>query len=175
MPRDHIEFNDRAVALAYMITFRCYGTWLHGDDRGSVGRRGSNVFGQAKIKPGATLLRMDSEKVIGAPVQLGPAERRIVESAIREVCTVRGYSLYALNVRTNHVHLIVNNGGKVERLMDSFKAYSTKALRVADLIGKDTKPWSRHGSTRYLWTERHIELAVEYVVSGQGGSLPAFD
>lgn len=108
-------------------------------------------------------------------MQLGGAERRIVEDAIRKVCEFRGYRLYALNVRTNHVHLVVGNGGKVERIMDSFKAYSTKALRAANCIGKDSKPWSRHGSTRYLWTERHIELAVEYVVNGQGGDLPAFD
>lgn len=172
MHRDHIEFHDRSAALAYMITFRFYGTWLHGDHRGSVGRRGSNVFGQAKIKPSMTLSQLDGEKVIATPMQLGAAERRIVEGAIREVCAIRGYSLYALNVRTNHVHVVVNNAGKVERIMDSFKAYSTKALRAAALLRENSKPWSRHGSTRYLWTERHIELATEYVVNGQGGDLP---
>ncbi len=60
-------------------------------------------------------------------------------------------------------------------MMDSFKAYATKALRTAGLIGPDTKPWSRHGSTRYLWTEEHIQKAVDYVVNGQGGELPEFD
>jgi hypothetical protein len=29
-------WNDRDIPLAYLTTFRCYGTWLHGDDRGSV-------------------------------------------------------------------------------------------------------------------------------------------
>ena len=175
MNRDYIEFNDRSVALAYMITFRCYGTWLHGDERGSVGRRGSNIFGQPMIKPNSTLRQIDIDKLGGSPFSLGVVERRIVENAIREVCAVRAYHLFALNVRTNHAHLVVNNGGKVERMMDSFKAYSTKALRAANRIGKDSKPWSRHGSTRYLWTERHIELAVDYVLNGQGGDLPVFD
>ena len=175
MHRDHIEFNDRSVALAYLITFRCYGTWLHGDERGSVGRKGSNIFGEAKIGPSTTLRRIDAEKVDGPVMHLGSVERRVVESAIREVCIVRGYSLYALNVRTNHVHLVVSNAGKVERMMDSFKAYSTRALRAANLITEDTRPWSRHGSTRYLWTEKHIDTAIEYVVDGQGGELPAFD
>jgi REP element-mobilizing transposase RayT len=175
MPRDHIEFDDRAVALGYLITFRCFGTWLHGDDRGSVGRRGSNIFGEAKITPSSTLVRLDSEKINGEPTRLNSSERKIVEAAIREVCLFRGYNLYALNVRTNHVHLVVSNAGKVERMMDSFKAYATKALRRANLAGPDSKIWSRHGSTRYLWTNRHIEVAVEYVVNGQGGELPAFD
>ena len=33
-----------SVPLAYLITFRTYGTWLHGDARGSVDRE-HNVFG----------------------------------------------------------------------------------------------------------------------------------
>ena len=118
---------------------------------------------------------MDADHLARSPIKLGAVERRIVEDAIREVCLVRGYNLFALNVRTNHAHLVVNNGGKVERMMDSFKAYSTKALRAANRIGEDVKPWARHGSTRYLWTEKHIQDAVEYVVTGQGGELPSFD
>jgi REP element-mobilizing transposase RayT len=175
MKRDYIDFQDRSTALAYLITFRCYGTWLHGDERGSVGRNGSNVFGQPMIKPSSTLRQMDAEYIEHGAFKLGPAERRIVGCAIREVSDVRGYFLFALNIRTIHVHLVTSNGGKVERMMDSFKAYSTRALRAAKLVGNDVKPWSRHGSTRYLWTERHIEQAVEYVVNGQGGELPSFE
>ncbi|MBV9240823.1 MAG: transposase [Acidobacteria bacterium] len=106
---------------------------------------------------------------------MGAAEREIVRKAIREVCDVRGYHLYAMNVRTNHAHVVVNNAAKVERMMDSFKAYSTRSLRAASLISSDSKPWSRRGSTRYLWTEEHIDAAIEYVVNGQGGELPKFD
>ena len=175
MKPDYIEFQERSVALAFLITFRCYGTWFHGDERGSVGRRRCNIFGGSKIKPNATLIKMDADQLAQSPITLGDVDRQIVRNAIREVCTVRGYNLYALNVRTNHVHLVINNCGKVERMMDSFKAYSTKALRAANRIGKDSKPWSRHGSTRYLWTERHIELAVDYVLNGQGGELPSLD
>lgn len=175
MHRDYIEFQDRSVALAYLITFRCYGTWLHGDERGSVGRTGSNVYGSPKIQPSDTLQRMDTQDLAGLPFELNAADRRVVEEAIREVCEFRGYGLRALNIRTNHVHLVVNNSGKVERMMDSFKAYSTKALRSAGRVGSDAKVWSRHGSTRYLWTEEHVSVAVEYVLLGQGGDLPLFD
>jgi REP element-mobilizing transposase RayT len=174
MKRDHIEFQDRSVPLAYLISFRCYGTWLHGDERGSVGRRASNIYGQPRIKANSTLRQIDADQIKGSPMYLAGVERRIVERAIRDVCLARGYNLLALNVRTNHVHLVVNNCGKVERMMDSFKAYSTKALRAANRISKDAKPWSRHGSTRYLWTDEHIGSAVEYVVNGQGGDLPPF-
>ena len=39
MIRDYIEFQDRSTPLAYLITIRSYGTWLHGDERGSMDRR----------------------------------------------------------------------------------------------------------------------------------------
>ena len=31
-------WNDTDIPLAYLITFRTYGTWQHGDERGSVDR-----------------------------------------------------------------------------------------------------------------------------------------
>src|SRR5438128_1539296 len=105
MKRDYIEFNDRSVALAYMITFRCYGTWLHGDERGSVGRRGSNIFSEPGIVPSLTLRQIDAVQQARPPFHLGANERKIVEVAIREVCDVRAYHLFALNVRTNHAHV----------------------------------------------------------------------
>lgn len=175
MPRDYIDFQDRSTPLAFLITFRCYGTWLHGDERGSVGRSGSNRYNEPQIQPNVTLLEIDERDQRSGSFTLGAAHREIVRKAIREVCDVRGYHLYALNVRTNHVHSVVSNKAKVERMMDSFKAYSTRSLRAAGLIDAGLKPWSRHGSTRYLWTEEHIDAASDYVINGQGGELPQFD
>ena len=34
MKRDYVDFQDRSKPIGYLITFRCYGTWLHGDKRG---------------------------------------------------------------------------------------------------------------------------------------------
>ena len=31
-------WNDTDKPLAYLISFRTYGTWLHGDERGSIDR-----------------------------------------------------------------------------------------------------------------------------------------
>ncbi len=106
---------------------------------------------------------------------LGIRERKVVENAISEVCDVRDYGLFAVNVRTNHVHVVVSNSDKPERIMNSFKAYSTKALRNAGLLAADARAWSRHGSTKYLWTDDHISTAVDYVINGQGDELPKFD
>lgn len=173
--RDYIDFQDRSVAKGYLITFRCYGTWLHGDDRGSVDRRWHNHYGAPMIKPDAEKVTRKTGLMKSDAFLLGAKERDVVERAIREVCSVRGYPLFAINVRTNHAHVATGNAGRPERIMDSFKAYSTRALRRAGLLSSDARAWSRHGSTRYLWTDEHISAAIEYVVSGQGGELPRFD
>lgn len=175
MKRDYIEFQDRSTALAFFITFRCYGTWFHGDARGSVDRRFKNQYGDAKIERSDPLVLTEARQAKQPPFLLGPKERTIVERAIRELSADRGYVLNALNVRTNHVHIVVGNDGKVERMMDSFKAFATKALRHSGLIGPAFKPWSRHGSTCYLWTEKHVNAAIDYVVNGQGQDLSDFD
>ncbi len=31
-------WNDTDIPLAYLITFRSYGSWLHGDERGLIDR-----------------------------------------------------------------------------------------------------------------------------------------
>ena len=71
-------------------------------------------------------------------------------------------------VRTNHVHSVVAASCKPEHVMDSFKAYATRQLREARLMGPDIKIWARHGGTPYLWTEEQVERAIDYVINGQG-------
>lgn len=175
MKRDYIEFQDRSAPLAYLITFRTYGTWLHGDERGSMDRREYNVFGGAKIDPNPVYESRDRKLMKAPPFEMDTGARAAVGDAIDNVCSFRSYVLFAANVRTNHVHIVVSASGKPEFMMNSFKSYATRELRSPRLITDQTKVWSRHGSTRYLWIDRHIEIAVEYVVNGQGGELPEFD
>jgi hypothetical protein len=59
--------------------------------------------------------------------------------------------------------------------MNTFKAYAARHLRESNLLAAEAKLWSRHGSTRYLWTDKHIETAVDYVINRQGDELPSFE
>jgi REP element-mobilizing transposase RayT len=109
------------------------------------------------------------------PIKLDSRQRPLVEQAVREVCEKRKYWLRAINVRTNHVHTVVSAAIKPEPILQAFQAYATRKLRQAGLLAADVKPWSRHGSTPYLWKERHVERAIDYVVHGQGDDLPTFE
>ncbi|MDQ3490280.1 MAG: hypothetical protein M3449_04330 [Acidobacteriota bacterium] len=43
-------WNDTDIPLAFLTTFRTYGTWLHGDKRGSIDRF-HNVFRDRESLP----------------------------------------------------------------------------------------------------------------------------
>ena len=171
---DMRDFDTNEFPQAYLITFRCYGTWLHGDERGSMDRK-HHMYGAPGIPTNPSLLRSDSNQLKHPRVTLNSKQRGVVERAVRAVCSYRKYSLHALNVRTNHVHVVVSAMHKPEPVLGAFKSYSTRALRRAGLISQTAKPWSRHGSTVYLWKERHVAKGIEYVMLGQGDELFTLD
>jgi REP element-mobilizing transposase RayT len=166
---DYVDFQDRTQPLAFLITFRCYGTWLHGEERGSIDRRKYNRYGTPAMAANERLLDEEKAELKHAAIVLNLAQREVVELAIREVCEHRAYVLHAINVLTNHVHSVVSAPDKPEHVMDSFKAYATRKLRGANLLSENVRPWARHGSTPYLWTEEAMRRAINYVVNGQGG------
>jgi REP element-mobilizing transposase RayT len=168
------EFNESGVPLAYFISFRCYGTWLHGDERGSVDRF-HNFYGAPALPPDEKKRLEMRSRMKRDPVELTAKRREAVEAAIRETCDIRNWSLRAINVRTNHVHSVVSASRKPELVMNAFKANATSKMIAASVWQRGVKPWSRHGSTRYLWTEKSIAIAIDYVINGQGDELPNFD
>jgi REP element-mobilizing transposase RayT len=152
--------------VGYLITFRTYGTWLHGDERGSVDR-GHNLFGTPLLPSDAARKRMASRRMTAPAVKLAPPERGAVHRVIEEVCVHRGWELHALNIRSNHVHVVVSGIEDPEAMMNSFKAWATRRLRESGLRSAGCRLWGRHGSTEYLWTAEQLAGACNYVVDQQ--------
>lgn len=169
------DFDSDSYPLAYPITFRCYGTWVHGDVRGSMDRQEHNVYGAPRIPPNKQLELAEADSLKYPPSILDAAQRAAVEAAIRDVCEYRRFRLDAVNVRTNHIHAVVAAGCRPEGVMNAFKSYATRRLRDLGLISPGSKPWARHGSTRYLWKPHHVVEAIDYVLYGQGDDPPNFD
>ncbi|CAG0957220.1 hypothetical protein PLCT2_00544 [Planctomycetaceae bacterium] len=160
-----------ATMLAYFLTFTCYGTWLHGDERSAVDKD-HDQFGQEYCKPSSTRKRFQGGKLQHAPILIDDAMRTVIETVVREVCEHRRWKLYAINVRTNHVHIAVWSDIDPERTMSTFKAWATRRMREAGLIAPETKFWTRHGSTRWVNTERGLDAVCSYIRDGQGRDLP---
>ena len=115
-------WNDTDLPLAYLITFRCYGTWLHGDERGSIDRF-HNRYKAPYLTRSDRRRDLNRNRLRSAPLILNARQRHSIDLAVREVCVNREWLLHALNVRTNHVHSVVSIGTvQPERALNAFKA-----------------------------------------------------
>lgn len=155
---------------AYFITFTCYGARLHGDERGSW-RRGRKGRFSAPVVPDSTVAAREEHQMAGEPMLLTRPMREIATSAAVEVIRTKDWRLFALHVRTNHVHAVLWADAPPEFAMRTLKAWITRRLREASLVGPEDRVWTRHGSTRYLWDLQAIEAAVTYVVESQGEDI----
>ena len=165
-------WDDNERPLAFLITFRTYGTWLHGDERGSIDRYHNN-FRAPRLPCNRVMHDRHAKRLKSQPVKLNARQRATIKTAIKGVCKYRTWRLIAINVRTNHIHIVVAiNEAKPESAVRDFKAYSTRELRARDLWKELHSPWSEGGSSRYLWKEVSVAAACEYVVNGQGDDLP---
>jgi len=161
-------------ALAYLITFRTYGTWLPGDARGSTDRRATS-HGSPQEPPNPSLEQASRRRLVCPPVFLCSPRRAAVEAAIRQHCAHRGWQLLAVHVRTEHVHVVVATGVTPdvapERVMTELKAWATRRMVQGRLLDEGRRTWSGHGSTLYLFTPESVQRACRYVVERQGKAL----
>ena len=157
--------------LGYFITVHTYGTWLHGQAKGSVDKD-HNTPNTERLPPYPVRLAIAKAALKYSPIHLDAEQRYVVDAAIREVCEYRKWSMHALNVRTTHWHVVATaNGYTPERVMNDFKAYSTRGLRTLQVMSPEIDPWDYHGSTRYLNTPESFARAIEYVLHEQGPRL----
>lgn len=107
--------------------------------------------------------------------RLDEGRRTVVLRTIREVADHRGWRLWAVHVRSNHVHIVVTTEVKPEKVMVDLKAWSARRLRETFEEESDRVRWAQHGSTKYLWSENAVAAAGVYVVEEQGEPRARFD
>jgi REP element-mobilizing transposase RayT len=151
--------------LAYHITWTTYGTWLSGDDRGWVESGVEGIRDPDPKRRDEMRGRMKEEAVV-----LTPAQREVVEQTIRDHCCIRGWHLHTLNVRTNHIHVIVTADREPEDVLNQLKAWCSRKLSdqaglttaVAKKAGR-RRWWTEHGSTKWINNEQYLANAIRYV------------
>ena len=81
--------------LAFFITWTCYGTYLPGDERGWTKWHKGDQLPQP--------LREDwcRDRMAETAVLLDEAQREIVNQTVHDHCEIRGWTLHAVNCRTN--------------------------------------------------------------------------
>lgn len=144
-----------------LITWTTYGTWLPGDARGWRAKRLGNQPADPKLEAEAR------EKMKFDPVTLSAADRATVEAACREHCDHRGWTLHAVNARTNHVHLVVVADVKPQTIRDQLKANCTNKLRQQEQPLDRERTWTKGGDCEVLYDEQSLQNAIRYTIDGQ--------
>ena len=86
---------------------------------------------------------------------------------MQETCRIRGWTIHALNVRTNHVHFVVTGQVEPGRILGDLKRWSTRGLRESGLVNADRLVWAEDGSKHWLWDAKAVADAIEYTLNGQ--------
>jgi len=163
------------MALAYFITFSTYGTWLHGTAKGSGSvDRGHNVYGTPFIPPDNEWENREAGRMVSPPYALGENARVIVRDAIVAHCREKNWTLLALHVRTNHVHVVISAEREPGRLMSDLKACASRELNRSGTDANERR-WTRHGSTRHLFDDVAVAAAVAYTLDEQGPPMAVYD
>jgi REP element-mobilizing transposase RayT len=101
-------------------------------------------------------------------------QRSIVSQTIRDHCRLRYWSLHALNVRSNHVHVVVTADRGPDEVMNQFMAWCSR--RLSDAAGLTTCVAAKAGRRRWfteggdkevIGDDQYFQNAVEYVRNRQ--------
>ena len=147
--------------IGYFLTWVTYGTWLPGDARGWVEYRHGWQFPDP-LREIESQARMTEDAC-----RLSLEQRDAVERQIGETCRYRGWRLYAVHCRSNHVHVVVSAGDtRPKKIRADLKAWTTRRLKE-DFDAKRENWWAERGSIRHLYDETSLEAAILYVTEGQ--------
>ena len=158
---------DNVYPLAYLITFTCYGTRLHGSEFGSVDRGRS-------VPPNEGLEQFERRLMTQPAYCLDDKRATIAITAMRETAKFRNWLMLAAHVGSTHVHLVIKAGDDPERVMGDMKSYASRALNRAGCEDSNRKRWTRRGSAEYLWDAGDVARAIEYVMNQPGKALASY-
>ena len=152
--------NDEPVA--FFITWTVYGTWLQGDVRGW------RKYGSGHQNPQPLLAQWRRERLIHPVVLLGRNHRAKIANEITEHSRRREWKLWAVNPRTNHVHVVVSSVNATgAKIRDQLKANCTRGLRELDAQFVGRPVWSRGGDWHCVNSEEDLDVVVKYVNDAQ--------
>jgi REP element-mobilizing transposase RayT len=163
-----VRFNQ---PRAYLLTWTAYGTHLHGDERGSVNRKGVTLSGKF-LGPDEIFERLEQSQLKFPPFAIDAHARRVLRLALVDACAFRKWPLMCWNIRREHVHVVVGAATSSDKTLQVLKARTTRTLREAKLVDVNRPVWTEGGSRRELYLAGDVDAAIRYVVQGQGEDLP---
>ena len=135
--------------LAYFMTWTVYGTHLPGSEKWWRNRSEISLPPRPKLEEWC-------RKQLRHPVfTLSVAERQVVKSTVEIHTNIRNWKLWAMNARTNHVHVVISAQSDLwDVIRDQLKAYCTRDLRLDFSRWRGRPVWTKGGTVSSLtrWT-----------------------
>jgi REP element-mobilizing transposase RayT len=102
-------------------------------------------------------------------------QRQIVEKAVADHCLIRCWDLFAVNCRSNHVHVVVGGNCTPDDMRKQFKAWCTVRLKELEKVRRGTPGqatvrtnwWTERGSGLFINNEEDLETVFQYVRDAQ--------
>lgn len=143
--------------LAYFFTWTVYGTHLQGDDRGWWKKWKGNQRPQPRLE------QWHRDRLNHPILLLDHEARNCIEEAIAEHCDHRGWKLWAVAARRNHVHAVVSACEvAATKVSDQLKANGTGKLRRLQSQWRDRSVWTAKGWCDYIDTDDDLEAVILY-------------
>lgn len=153
--------------IAFFFTWSTYGTWLPGDARGWVEyRKGFRLPDPVRELEAKAKMTEDS-------CLLSPDQRREVEWQITETCRRRGWTLHAVNCRSNHVHAVTSASRTPRFMRQHLKSWCTRRLseheqeQGVSIDQLRENWWADRGSVRWVYGDEGLLNVTHYVVDEQ--------
>jgi REP element-mobilizing transposase RayT len=171
----------------FHVIISTYGFWLPNDPRGSWSEfvRSWELlqFGKAtKVTTRHSVAaakhnveeRLVAKKALSYPeVSLSGVQALAVANGFRAAVEEGKYQVYACSILPQHVHLVfAPHERDIRRIIGHLKARATQRLaadglhpldRYRQKAGAAPSPWGRKGWVVFLYSERHLIQAINYV------------
>ncbi len=164
---------EKSHPIAYFITFRTYASWLHGDHRDSVDPR-HNIFLAPRIIPNPNFEEKMKSNCHENSFLMNAEQREKALDAIINTCRYNHWHLYAAQIRTNHVHIVMQTDRSPDRATTSIKAYATQYLRKIVPQSSREKYWARGQSIKHLFNSMQVFRTMKYVIEEQGEEMAVY-
>jgi REP element-mobilizing transposase RayT len=158
----------------WLLTWSTYGSRLPGDGRGFVSyvRDGvdrhviHNIPGTPFDERKSALAHYAERVMKGDPVRLLLDQALSLLEQFRETANHRGWTLFAVGIMANHVHLVVGVPGDPSpaSILRDFKAYGSRQLNRSWTKPKSDTWWTESGSKRKLQPPHAVLAGIRYVI-----------
>lgn len=148
--------------ITFHIAFGTYGARLHGDERGSVGRR-HDTPGEPTIAPNRA--RQDFERGLTRfpPITFSDEQRRFIEALVPAICERGDWGYHMCAAGKDHVHVLVSAavpGATVRRLL---KRWLGQELSNRWQRPRGQSWWAEGGSVKWVWDPHYLRRAFDYI------------